>query len=45
MAEMREGVDSEHNIPIKKSRYNQTLEKSAAGLLMVEKFFEAGGLL
>ncbi len=45
MAEMREGVDSGHNIPIEKSRYNQTLEKSAAGLLMVERFFEVGGLL
>ena len=45
MAEMREGVDSGHNIPIEKSRYNQALEKSAAGLLMVERFFEAGGLL
>ena len=45
MAEMREGVDSGHNIPIEKSRYNQTLEKSAAGLLMVETFFESGGLL
>lgn len=45
MAEMREGVDSGHNIPIEKSRYNQTLENSAAGLLMVERFFEIGGLM
>ena len=45
MAEMREGVDSRHNVPIEKSRYNQTLENSAAGLLMVEKFFELGGLM
>lgn len=45
MAEMREGVDSGHNIPIEKSRYNQTLENSAAGLLMVESFFEAGGIV
>ena len=42
---MREGVDSRHNVPIEKSRYNQTLENSAAGLLMVEKFFELGGLM
>ena len=45
MAEMREGVDSGHNIPIEKSLYNQTLENSAAGLLMVESFFEAGGII
>lgn len=45
MAEMREGVDSGHNVPIEKSRYNQKLESSAAGLLMVEKFFELGGMM
>jgi predicted NBD/HSP70 family sugar kinase len=45
MAEMREGVDAQHNIPIEKSKYNKKLEKAAAGLLMVERFFESGGLL
>lgn len=44
MAQMREGVDLRHDIPIEKSRYNQELEKSAAGLLMVENFFERGGM-
>ncbi len=43
LAEMREGVDAGHDIPIEKSPYNQTLERSAAGLIAVENFFEAGG--
>lgn len=43
MAEMHEGIDSGHNIPIEKSPYNQELERSAAGLIAVENFFETGG--
>ena len=45
IAEMREGVDSGHNVPIEKSRLNHKLEDKAAGLLSVEDFFEKGGLL
>ena len=44
LAEMHEGIDAGHDIPIEKSPYNQTLERSAAGLLTVEHFFEKGGL-
>ena len=44
-AEMSEGVDSGHNVPIEKSRFNHRLEDKAAGLLVVEDFFEKGGLL
>ena len=45
IAEMREGVDSGHNVPIEKSRLNHKLEDKAAGLLAVEDFFDKGGLL
>ena len=45
IAEMREGVDSGHNVPIEKSRLNHKLEDKAAGLLVVEDFFDKGGLL
>ena len=45
IAEMREGVDSGHNVPIEKSRLNHKLEDKAAGLLSVEEFFDRGGLL
>ena len=45
IAEMREGVDSGHNVPIDKSRLNHKLEDRAAGLLVVEDFFDKGGLL
>jgi predicted NBD/HSP70 family sugar kinase len=44
IAEMREGVDSGHNVPIEKSRLNHKLEDRAAGLLVVEDFFDKGGL-
>ena len=44
-AEMREGVDSGHSVPIEKSRLNHKLEDKAAGLLVVEDFFGKGGLL
>ena len=45
IAEMREGVDSGHNVPIEKSRLNHKLEDKAAGLLVVEDFFDKGGLV
>ena len=45
IAEMREGVDSGHNVPIEKSRLNHHLEDKAAGLLVVEDFFGKGGLV
>ena len=45
IAEMREGVDSGHNVPIEKSRLNHKLEDKAAGLLVVEDFFDKGGLM
>ena len=45
LSELSEGVDSGHNITIEKSRYNQQLEEKAAGLLMVEYYFEQGGML
>ena len=44
IAEMREGVDSGHNVPIEKSRLNHKLEDRAACLLVVEDFFSRGGL-
>ena len=44
IAEMREGVDSGHNVPIEKSRLNHKLEDRAACLLVVEDFFSKGGL-
>ena len=44
IAELREGVDSGHNVPIEKSRLNHKLEDRAAGLLVVVDFFDRGGL-
>ena len=44
IAEMREGVDSSHSVPIEPSQLNQRLEDKAAPLLMVEDFFACGGL-
>lgn len=44
-AEMREGVDSGHSVPIEKSSLNHKLEDKAAGLLVVEDFFDKGGLM
>ncbi len=45
IAEMREGVDSAHSVPIEKSRFNHKLEDKAAGLLVVDDFFDKGGLM
>ena len=45
IAEMREGVDSGHSVPVEKSRLNHKLEDRAAGLLVVEDFFDKGGLI
>jgi len=44
IAEMREGVDSSHSVPIEPSRLNHQLEDKAAPLLVVEDFFATGGL-
>ena len=44
LSEMREGVDAGHQIVIEKSRYNERLEPCAAPLLMVEHYFDNGGL-
>ena len=44
MAEMREGVDSGHNVKVEKSRCNLKLEDAAAGLLVIQKFIDEGGL-
>ncbi len=43
LSEMKEGVDTRHNVMIEKSAYNHQLENKAAPLLAVEAFFEAGG--
>ena len=43
-AEMREGVDLRHAVIVEKSRYNCRLEDQAAGLLVVRRFFENGGM-
>lgn len=45
LAEMEEGLDSDAGrVTIEKSPYNLTLEKKAACILMVERFFELGGM-
>jgi len=43
-SEMREGVDFSHNVAVEKSRYNLQLDSCAAALLMVEHFFNRGGM-
>ena len=45
LTEMREGVDTRHNVAIEKSVYNHQLEDKAAALLAVKAFFDAGGVL
>lgn len=45
LAEMEEGLDAESGkVTIEKSPYNLTLEKKAACILVVERFFEMGGI-
>ena len=44
LADLGEGVDAGHSVPVEKSQYNQLLEDKAAGLLMVEHFFNNGGM-
>lgn len=44
MAEMREGVDPGHNVVVEKSRFNGRLEAPAAPLLVIQHFFETGGM-
>ncbi len=43
-AEMREGVDLRHAVAVELSRFNRQLEDKAAGLLMVQRFFDNGGI-
>ncbi len=43
-AEMAIGVDAAHTVPMEKSRFNNALERKAAGLLAVAQFLENGGL-
>ena len=45
LSEMREGVDSRHEVSVEKSVYNHRLENRAAPLLAVERFFRNGGEL
>ena len=45
LSEMREGVDSRHEVSVEKSAYNHRLENKAAALLAVDLFFQNGGEL
>lgn len=46
MADMAEGLDDDHcRIIIEKSAFNNLLEPMAAGVLIVEQFFNHGGML
>ena len=45
LSEMREGVDSRHEVSVEKSAYNHRLENKAAALLAVDLFFRNGGEL
>ena len=45
LSEMREGVDSRHEVSVEKSAYNHRLENKAAALLAVDLFFRDGGEL
>ena len=44
LAELREGVDASHAVPVEKSRLNHQLEDRAAPLLVVERFLACGGM-
>ena len=44
LSEMKEGVDSRHDVAIERSVYNHKLEDKAASLLAVKDFFDAGGV-
>ena len=43
LSEMKEGVDTRHEVTIERSAYNHQLEDKAASLLAVERFFADGG--
>lgn len=45
LAEMGEGVDSNHAVSIEKSQFNCQLDKSAAAILAVDEFFKRGGTM
>ena len=42
--EMQEGMDGSHAVALEKSRYNRTLDRSAAALLAVRDCFDHGGM-
>lgn len=44
LAEMDVGLDAAHAIPMEKSRFNNQLEKRAAGLLYTIHFYRNGGM-
>ena len=44
-SEMREGMDTRHNVTIEKSRFNHQLEDKAACLLAVQDYYDNGGIL
>ena len=44
-AEMGRGVDSRHKTKITKSSFNRLLEDRAAGLVMINDFYENGGII
>ena len=44
LSEMKEGVDSRHDVAIERSVYNHKLEDKAASLLAVKDFFDTGGV-
>ena len=42
--EMQEGMDGGHAVTLEKSRYNRTLDRTAAPLLAVQDCFDHGGM-
>lgn len=42
--EMQEGMDGSHAVTIEKSRYNRSLDRSAAALLAVADYYSNGGI-
>lgn len=44
LGEMQEGMDGSHAVALEKSRYNRTLDRSAAALLAVRDCFDRGGM-
>lgn len=44
LCEMQEGMDVSHTVALEKSRFNRTLDRSAAALLAVRDCFDRGGM-